>query len=99
MPQGRVRGSRQGLIPSQGCKREQRDPGKGYPAGVTIDVAENAPRLRVTFGEYSKESKPPLKRRVETPTAIAQDSSPPVPWRWRSRAASIRGSHRPTQCK
>ena len=38
---------------------------------VTSDEAENAPRLRVTYGEDSKESKPPRKRRVETHTAKA----------------------------
>lgn len=65
--------------------------------GVTSDEAENAPRLRVPYGEDSKESEPPLKRRVETHTARAQDSSAPVPWRWRSRGARIRGSHRPAQ--
>jgi len=35
--------------------------------------------------------------RVETHTATTQDSSTPVPWRWRSRGARIIGSHRPTQ--
>ena len=66
--------------------------------GVTSDGAENAPRLRVANGEDSQESKPPVKRRANTHTASAQDSSPPVPWRWRSRGARIRGlqgtSHR-----
>jgi hypothetical protein len=32
-----------------------------------------------------------MKRRVKTHTAITQDSSTPVPWRWRSRAARIGG--------
>ena len=59
--------------------------------GVTNDEAENPPRLRVTNGEDSKESKPPVKRRVNTHTAFTQDSSTPVPWRWRSRTARIRG--------
>src|ERR1700730_17670693 len=63
--------------------------------GVTSDEAEIAPRLRVANGEDSKESAPPLKRRVETHTASIQDSSTPVPWRWRSRGARIRRSHRP----
>src|SRR5436309_14287938 len=36
-------------------------PGRGHRVGVTSDGAENAPRLRVTYGEDSKESKPPLK--------------------------------------
>jgi hypothetical protein len=53
--------------------------------GVTSDEAENAPRLRVANGEDSQESKPPVKRRARTHTASAQDSSPPVPWRWGSR--------------
>src|ERR1700730_6291594 len=70
-------------------------PGRSLRVGVTSDEAENAPRLRVTYGEDSKESEPPLKRRVKTHTASAQDSSTPVPWRWRSRGARIRGSHRP----
>src|SRR5262249_31379840 len=63
--------------------------------GVTSDGAENAPRLRVSYGDDSTESKPPVKRRANTHTASAQDSSPPVPWRWRSRGARIRGFHRP----
>src|SRR5262249_43078854 len=33
----------------------------------------------------------PMKRRANTHTAITQDSSPPVPWRWRSCSARIRG--------
>src|SRR5204862_5752214 len=66
-------------------------PGRSRRVGVTSDGAENAPRLRVTYGEDSKESVPPLKHRVETHTASAQSSSTPVPWRWRSRGARIRG--------
>src|ERR1043166_3221172 len=65
-------------------------PGRSHRVGVTSDGAENAPRLRVTYGEDSKESQPPLKHRVETHTASAQDNSVPVPWRWRSRGARIR---------
>jgi hypothetical protein len=42
--------------------------------GVTSDEAENAPRLRVTNGDDSQESEPPVKRRVATHTAKAQDS-------------------------
>ena len=59
--------------------------------GVTSDGADNAPRLRVAIGEDSPESKPPVKRRAKTHTASAHDSSTPVPWRWRSREARIRG--------
>src|SRR5262249_20922605 len=70
-------------------------PGRGHRDGVTSDGAENAPRLRVFYGEDSKESGPPVKRRVEIHTASAQDSSVPVPWRWRSRGARIRESSRP----
>ena len=44
--------------------------------GVTSDGAENAPRLRVANGDDSQESEPPVKRRVETHTASAQDSEP-----------------------
>src|SRR4051812_47003135 len=58
--------------------------------GVTSDGAENAPRLRVANGEDSKESKPPVKRRVETHTANVQGSSAPVPWRWGSRTGNRR---------
>src|SRR5215813_9485805 len=58
--------------------------------GVTSDEAENAPRLRVANGEDSKESKPPLKRRVKTHTTNPQDSSPQVPWRWGSRTGNRR---------
>jgi hypothetical protein len=58
--------------------------------GVTSDEAENAPRLRVANGEDSKESKPPVKHRVETHTASAQDSSAPVPWRRGSRTGNRR---------
>jgi hypothetical protein len=39
--------------------------------GVTSDEAENAPRLRVPYGEDAKASKPPLKHRVTTHTANA----------------------------
>jgi len=46
-------------------------PGRSHRVGVTSDEAENAPGLRVTYGKDSKESKPPLKRRVETHTAKA----------------------------
>jgi hypothetical protein len=35
-------------------------PGRSHRVGVTSDGAENAPRLRVTYGEDSKESQPPL---------------------------------------
>jgi hypothetical protein len=73
-------------------------PARSYRVGVTSDGAENAPRLRVTYGEDSKESAPPLKRRAETHTASAQDNSTPVPWRWRSRGARIRESPRPRSC-
>ena len=51
-------------------------PGRGHRVGVTSDGAENAPRLKVFYGEDSMESEPPLKRRAETHTASAQDSSP-----------------------
>src|SRR3954464_13512988 len=68
-------------------------PGRSHREGGTSDGAENAPRLRVTYGEDSRESAPPLKHRVETHTASAQDSSTPVPWRWRSRGARIRGTN------
>src|SRR5262245_31625234 len=63
--------------------------GKESRDGVSSDGAENTPRLRVTCGEDAKASAPPLKRRVETHTASAQDSSTPVPWRWRSRGARL----------
>src|SRR5262249_7764454 len=76
---------------SQCYKREPRDRGKYPRIGVTRDGADNAPRPRVANGEDSKESKPPLKRRVKTHTASPQHSSTPVPWRWRSRGARIRG--------
>src|SRR5262249_25581369 len=61
--------------------------------GVTNDEAENPPRLlsECDSGKAAKAPKPPVKRRVKTHTASAQDSSTPVPWRWRSRAARIRG--------
>src|SRR5438045_1860264 len=74
--------------PTHCCKREPRDPGRNHRVGVTSDGAENTPQLRVTCGEDSKESAPPLKRRVKTHTTSAQDSSTPVPWRWRSRVVS-----------
>src|SRR5438128_1813001 len=93
MPRGGVRGSRQGQVSVANGNRAIL--GRSLRVGVTSDEAENAPRLRVTYGEDSKESGPPVKRRVKTHTASAQDSSTPVPWRWRSRGASIRGSHRP----
>jgi Transposase DDE domain group 1 len=67
------------------------DPARSHSVGVTSDEAENPPRLRVGYGEDSLESEPPLKRRVKTHTAKSQDSSTPVPWRWRSRGARIRG--------
>src|SRR5262249_34576261 len=70
-------------------------PGRSPRIGVTSEEAENAPRLRVPYGEDAKESAPPGKRRVETHTPRAQDSSTPVSERWRSRAARRRGSHRP----
>src|SRR5262245_17990425 len=56
--------------------------------GVASDEAENTPRLRVANGEDSQEPEPPLKRRVETRTASAQHSPPPVPWRWGSRTGN-----------
>jgi hypothetical protein len=36
------------------------DPARSHRIGVTSDEAENPPRLRVTYGEDSKESKPPF---------------------------------------
>jgi hypothetical protein len=60
-------------------------PGRSHEVGVTTDEAENAPQLRVGYGEDSKEPKPPLKRRVKTHTVNAQDTSALVPCRWRSR--------------
>ena len=89
MPRGGVRGSRQGK--STVANGNHALPGRSHRDGVTSDEAENAPRLRVTYGEDSKQSKPPLKRRVETHTASAQGNSAPVPWRWRSRGARIGG--------
>ena len=47
------------------------DPGTSHQVGVTNDEAENPPRLRVTYGEDSKESVPPITNRVETHTAKA----------------------------
>jgi hypothetical protein len=38
------------------------DPGRIHRIGVTNDGAENPPRLRVTNGEDSQESAPPVKR-------------------------------------
>jgi len=35
-------------------------PGRSHRIGVTSDEAENAPRLKVLYGEDSKESKPPI---------------------------------------
>jgi hypothetical protein len=64
-------------------------PTRNHRIGVTNDEAENTPRLRVTFGEDCEESVPPLTRRVNTHTATSQDSSIPVPWRWRSCGARI----------
>jgi hypothetical protein len=45
------------------------DPGWNHRIGVTNDEAENPPRLKVTYGEDSQESKPPITNRVETHTA------------------------------
>jgi hypothetical protein len=44
-------------------------PGRSLRVGVTNDEAENPPRLKVTYGEDSKESKPPITYRVITHTA------------------------------
>ena len=46
-------------------------PGRSRRIAVTNDEAENAPRLKVLYGEDSKESKPPIANRVETHTAKA----------------------------
>ena len=92
LPRGGVRGSRQGKSVLQTGTTRSRE--VSARIGVTNDEAENAPRLKVANGEDSKESEPPLKRRVRTHTASAQDSSTPVPWRWRSREARIRGLQR-----
>ena len=46
-------------------------PGRSHRIGVTSDEAENAPRLRVLYGEDLKKSKPPLGARVKTHTAKA----------------------------
>src|SRR5262249_43443089 len=86
--QGRVRGSRQGQVSVTNGNHAL--PGQSPRVGVTSDGAENAPRLRVANGEDSQESKPPVKRRVRTHTACAQDSAPPVPWRWGSRTGNRR---------
>src|SRR5262245_54397309 len=85
---GRVRGSRQGQVSVTNGNHAL--PGQSPRVGVTSDGAENAPRLRVANGEDSQESKPPVKRRVRTHTACAQDSAPPVPWRWGSRTGNRR---------
>src|SRR5262249_42163456 len=95
MPEAVCGGGGSDRSPNQCCKREPRDPGRSRRVGVTSDEAEDAPRLRVTYGEDAKESAPPVERRAETHTASAQDSSSLVPWRWRSRRARIIGSHRP----
>ena len=47
------------------------DPARSHCIGVTNDEADNPPQLRVTNGEDSKESKPPIANRVETHTAKA----------------------------
>ena len=49
---------------------------RSHRIGVTSDEAENAPRLRVPYGEDSKESGPPLKQRAKTHTASAQNIWP-----------------------
>src|SRR5262249_1169863 len=96
--QGRVRGSRQGQVSVTNGNHAL--PGQSPRVGVTSDGAENAPRLRVANGEDSQESKPPVKRRVRTHTACAQDSSPPVPWRWGSRTGNrrLQGTPRQPDC-
>src|SRR5262245_20146144 len=58
-------------------------------------MPKTAPDAGCDSGKAPREPKPPRKRRVRTHTAITQDSSPPVPWRWRSRGARIRGCDRP----
>ena len=88
LPRGSVRGSRQGKSVLQTGTTRSRE--VSARIGVTSDEAENAPRLRVANGEDSKESEPPLTRRVKTHTAITQDSSTPVPWRWGSRTGNRR---------
>ena len=66
-------GSRQGQV--RVTNGNHTIPGQSQRIGVTNDEAENAPRLTVTYGEDSKESKPPLESRVETHTTKTQNSS------------------------
>src|SRR5262249_51588985 len=88
LPRGRVWGSRQGRVSV--TNGNHAIAGSIRAGRVTSDEAENPPRLRVANGEDSQESKPPVKRRVKTHTANAQDSATPVPWRWGSRTGNRR---------
>src|SRR5262249_18535850 len=71
------------------------DPGRSPWIGVTSDEAETLPDSESHTGKTPKSLSHHSPARVETHTARAQDSSTPVPWRWRSRGARIIGSHRP----
>jgi hypothetical protein len=70
-PEGVCGGSGSDRSPITVANGNHTIPGASHRIGVTSDEAENAPRLKVTYGEDSKESKPPRKRRVETHTAKA----------------------------
>jgi hypothetical protein len=64
-----VWGSRQGQV--KVTNGNHTIPGQTPRIGITDDEAEHAPRLKVLYGEDSKESKPPITYRVETHTAKA----------------------------
>jgi hypothetical protein len=69
-------------------------PGKVTGPGSPVMRPKTLPSSQCDSGKAPREPEPPLKRRVKTHTANAQGSSTPVPWRWRSRAARIRGCDR-----
>ena len=74
MPEAGCGGGGSDKSPSTVANGNHAMPGRSQRIGVSSAEAENAPRLRVTNGEDSKESQPPVKRRAETHTARAQDS-------------------------
>jgi hypothetical protein len=70
--------------------------GEGVPgSGSPVMGPKTLPGSESSTGKARRSLRHQSKRRAETHTAGTQDSSTPVPERWRSRAARIWASSRP----
>jgi hypothetical protein len=72
MPEAVCGGGGSDQSPITGANGNHAMPGRDHWVGVTSDEAEDAPRLRVTYGEDAKESKVAERGRSVTDTRVNQ---------------------------